>query len=190
MKPTLTTICLVAALSFTAPDLFAASSDVEIHCVAKKVSEDTKKASAQARMGKDMFGQPTLLTGGGTNRAKENWVYDVTIENKTFKELAGLEVKYTIFFEQEQLGVKANPAPRHQNGTFNIPTLKAHEKGSFTTDSVELRKSNLVGNFHYANGAKLNAQDTLVGLAVRVYQNGQQLAEYANPSTLAKEKWE
>jgi hypothetical protein len=29
-----------------------------------------------------------------------------------------------------------------------------------------------------------------VGVAVRVYQNGQQFAEYANPSNLTREKWE
>jgi hypothetical protein len=35
-----------------------------------------------------------------------------------------------------------------------------------------------------------NAQDTLVGLAIRVYQGGQLFAEFANPSTLLHEKWE
>jgi hypothetical protein len=40
------------------------------------------------------------------------------------------------------------------------------------------------------NGAKPNAQDTLVGLAVRVYQVGQQFAEFDNPSTLLREKIE
>ena len=130
------------------------------------------------------------LRGKGTNRTKENWIYEVTLENKTFKALAGLEIKYTIFFTQEKLGVKADPTPHHQNGTLTIPALQAHEKKSFTTDTVELDKSNIVGEWHYANGAKPGAHDTLVGLAVRVFQNGQQLSEYANPSTLLREKWE
>jgi hypothetical protein len=46
----------------------------------------------------------------------------------------------------------------------------------------------LVGHWHYESGAKPNAQDTLVGLAMRVYQGGQQFAEFANPSTLLREK--
>ena len=75
-------------------------------------------------------------------------------------------------------------------GVSASPPLKSHEKTSFTTEAVELKKSNLVGHWHYSSGAKPNAQDTLVGVAVRVYQNGQQFAEYANPSTLAREKWE
>ena len=75
-------------------------------------------------------------------------------------------------------------------GVSASPPLKSHEKTSFTTEAVELKKSNLVGHWHYSSGAKLNAQDTLVGIAVRVFQNGQQFAEYANPSTLTREKWE
>ena len=164
---------LVIAPVIAANVVRAANFDVEIHCVAKRVSQEVKKAS-----------------DGGAATTKEHWVYDVTIENKTFKDLANLEVKYIIFFKQEQLGVKAEATPRRQTGSTTIDLLKPHEKKSFSTDSIELNKANLVGNWIYHSGAKPNAQDTLVGLAVRVYQGGQQFADYANPSTLAKEKWE
>ena len=149
----------------------AGNFDLEIHCVARRIDQTVKKAS-----------------DGGANETKEYWVYDVTIENRTFKELANLELKYVIFFKQEQLGVKAAATPRQQSGSFSIDSIKSHEKKSFSTDPVELNKSNLVGNWIYSSGAKPNAQDTLVGLAVRVYQGGQQFAEFANPSTLLKEK--
>jgi len=162
------------AASFVAAHVsMAGNLDVDIHCFSKKLDENVKKASE-----------------GGANRTKEHWVYEVTVENRTFKELANLDVKYVIFFKQEQLGVKAPPTPRQQNGSFSIPSIKSHEKKAFTIDAVELTKSNLVGEWHYPSGAKPNAQDTLVGLGVRVYQNGQQFAEYANPSTLTREKWE
>jgi hypothetical protein len=161
------------AFALMAHASIAGNFDVEIHCVPKKLDENVKKGS-----------------DGGANIGKEHWAYVLTIENKTFKELADLEVKYVIFFKQEQLGKKTDATARRQSGSFSIATLKSHEKKPFTTDAVELKKSNLVGNWHYTSGAKPNAQDTLVGLAVRVYQNGQQLAEYANPSTLTREKWE
>jgi len=164
--------------------------DLEIHCVAKKVSEDLKKASSDTKMGKDMYGQPALITGGGTNKKKEDWVYDVTIENKTFKDMANVEVKYLIFFKREKLGVKADPTPDRKAGSAAVGVLKAHEKKTITTDAVELQKANLVGEFHYASGAKINVQDTLTGVWVRVFQDGQQISEYANPSNLSKEKWE
>jgi hypothetical protein len=166
-------ICPLVALFVAASRVVAGNTDVEIHCVPKKLDEAVKKAS-----------------DGGANTTKEHWRYEVTVENKTFKELGNLEVKYAIFLKQEQLGTKSAPTPRHQNGSFSIPGLKPHEKKAFTTDSVELTKSNLVGNWIYSSGAKINAQDTLVGLVMKMYQNGQQFAEYGNPSTLTREKWE
>jgi hypothetical protein len=88
------------------------------------------------------------------------------------------------------LGLKADPTKRQRNGSFSIDLLKPHEKKSFSTDPVELSKSNLVGHWHYESGAKPNAQGALVGLAVRVYQDGQLFAEFANPSPLPREKVE
>jgi hypothetical protein len=152
----------------------AGNSDVEVHCAAKKLDEKVNQGS----------GEGTLAM------TKEHWTYEVTIENKTFKDLADVEVKYVIFFNQEQLGVKAAPTLRRQPGTATLGLLKAHEKKSFSTDAVELKKENLVGNYHYASGAKPGAHDTLNGLGLRVMQAGQQFAEYANPSTLLREKWE
>ena len=151
----------------------AGNFEVEIHCFPKRVDQTVKKAS-----------------DGGANETKEHWIYDVTIENKTFKELSNLDLKYVVFFAQERLGVKADPTKRQQNGSFSIDLLKSHEKKSFSTNPVELNKSNLVGHWHYESGAKPNAQDALVGLAVRVDQGGQLFAEFANPSTLLNEKVE
>ena len=149
----------------------ACNFDVEIHCFPKRIDQSVRTAS-----------------DGGVNQTRERWVYDLTIENKTFKELTNVDLKYVIFFKQEQLGVKAAATPRQQSGSFSIDDLKPHEKKSFSTNPVELNKSNLVGHWHYESGAKPNAQDTLVGLAMRVYQGGQQFAEFASPSTLLREK--
>jgi hypothetical protein len=173
MRTICSALVTTLALSVAVHTIVAGNFDVEIHCTPKKVDSVVNKGS-----------------DGGANRTQEHWNYDVTVENKTFKDLGALDVKYAIFYKQEQLGVKAAATPKTQQGSFTIPGLKPHEKKSFATDSVELNKSNLVGNWIYTSGAKPNAIDTLVGLAVRVYQNGQQFAEYANPSTLLKEKWD
>ena len=166
-------LSFVVVLMITARSSVAGNFDVDIHCTPKRIDQTVKRAS-----------------DGGANETKEHWVYDVTIENKTFKELANLDLTYVIFFKQEPLGVKAAPRPRQQSGSFSIDSLKSHEKKLLTTNPVELNKSNLVGHWHYESGAKPNAQDTLVGLAVRVYQGGQQFAEFANPSALLREKVE
>jgi hypothetical protein len=174
MKAILTTLCSIAAINFIGTDLRADISQVEIHCVPKKVDTNGNQPSR----------------AGHVTRTKEHWSYDVTVENKTFQDLSGLEMKYVIFFNKEKLAARDAAASRRQNGSLSIGSLKPHEKKVFTTDSVELDSSRLASDYYYADGGRQKAQDTLGGLWVRVYQNGQQLAEYANPSTLTKERWE
>ena len=160
---------LVAGVSSS----FAGSNDVEIHSTPKRLDQTVAKAS-----------------DGGANLTREHWAYEITVENKTFHELSGLQAKYVILYTHEQLGVKASATPKRANGTFEIDQLKPHEKKTFTTKPVELEKSNLVGNWIYSSGAKPGAQDALVGVALHLEQGGQQFAEFANPSTLSKEKVE
>jgi len=73
---------------------------------------------------------------------------------------------------------------------LRVILISIFTSGRGESDPVELNKSNLVGAWIYSDGAKPNAHDRLVGLAVRVYENGQQFAEFANPSTLLREKRE
>ena len=165
---------ILLTLIASSPVGMAGNFDIEIRCVSKPIDQTVNRGSGD----------------GGVNATKEHWVYDVTIENKTFKDLANLDVNYVIFFTQEQLGVKAGPIKRQQSGSFTIDVLRTHQKKMFSTNPIELKKSNLVGAWIYSSGAKPNAQDKLAGLAVRVYQDGQLFAEFANPSTLLREKVE
>jgi hypothetical protein len=73
----------------------AGNFDVEIHCFPKRIDQSVRTAS-----------------DGGVNQTRERWVYDLTIENKTFRELTDLDLKYVIFFTQERLGLKADPGKR------------------------------------------------------------------------------
>jgi hypothetical protein len=168
---------LFAAVSLwiALPAAHAGLDDLEFSCVAKKFDQTTKLGSM----------------GGDANVTKEQWGYEVTLENKAFKDLTGLEIKYIAFYKTEQLGSKAAPVLRHKNGTSKIETIKGHEKAEFHTDAIELKKSSLSGGYIYADGAKISVQDSLAGLWIRVYQNGAQIAEFAKPTSLVtKEKWQ
>jgi len=168
---------LFAAVSLwiALPAAHAGMDDLDITCVAKKLDQTTKVSSG----------------GGDANVTKEQWGYEVTLENKAFKDLAGLEIKYITFYKTEQLGSKAPPTQKHKSGASKIETIKGHEKAAFKTDAVELKKSSLSGGYTYADGAKISVQDALVGLWIRVYQNGAQIAEFAKPTSLVtKEKWQ
>jgi hypothetical protein len=71
-----------------------------------------------------------------------------------------------------------------------IDALMPHQKKTFTTNSVELNKSHLTGHWYYSGGERIKAEDTLTGIWVRVYQSGQVIGEYANPSFLSTEQWQ
>ena len=91
----------ILLLASWAGEMRGADSDVEIHCVPKRVDQDVKQAG-----------------DGGAAVTKEHWIYEVTIENKTFKPLSDLELKYVIFSTKEHLGTKTNAASSRQNGIF------------------------------------------------------------------------
>lgn len=166
-------IVLLALLVFAGSSLFAASEILDIHSVPRKLGQETTKAS-----------------DGGAERTREKWGYDLTLENKTFQPLNSLEVRYIIFYKSEKLGHKAGPALERQTGILQIPVLVSHQKKTITTEPVELKRSHLVGNWIYRSGAKPNANDILVGIWVRVFQDDQQIGEYANPSSLKTNKWD
>jgi hypothetical protein len=95
-----------------------------------------------------------------------------------------------IFYKKEELGKRTADKPERQTGSFTIGALKSHEKKSFTTNSVELKKAHLNNGYYFEDGGRQAAQDTLGGIWVRVMQGATQIAEYANPSILLKEKWD
>lgn len=173
MKNVVKLLIVVVALAVNSA-VPAGNPDVEIRCVPRKAGSKVNPGSGE----------------GGKAVAKDSWVYDITIENKTFRDLADLEVKYIIFFKQERLGSKEPAKSRRQNGSLTLPLLKAREKKTLATEPVQLTTASLIGAYYYPDGAKIKTQDSLDGLWVRVYQNGQQFAEYANPSVLTREKWE
>ena len=168
-----TSLRLLFSLLFSAAaasSLRAADSDLEIHSTPLKIDSTTTKAS-----------------DGEATRTKEHAVYQLTIENKSFHDLTGLQVKYVILYTHEKLGEKASAKPKRKTGSFSITTLKARETLTFKTDAVELDKAVLVGDYIYHSGAKPNAQDALAGVVLHVEQNGQIFAQFANPSNLSKE---
>jgi hypothetical protein len=122
---------------------------------------------------------------------KEQWAYNVTIENKSAKDHAGLEVKYIVFASDVTPGSKAPPKLVRKPGTKNIDTLKSHGKTTFATEPVEITKSQLSGGVTWGSGARPRSNEALEGIWIRIYANGELLAEISRPPALAtRESWE
>jgi hypothetical protein len=167
---------LIALLGALSPVVQAGNADLIINSVSKKFEENVTVPN----------------TGNGSiSEKKEQWGYVVTIENKMFRPVAGLEAKYVVFYKQEEIGSKAAQRLQRKSGTVAIPEIAGGAKTTFRTNPVDLKKAVLNGNYYFANGAKSKAEDSLSGIWVRIYQNGALFAEYVRPSSLSsKEKWE
>src|SRR6516162_2988393 len=138
---------------------YAGNSDVEIHVTPKKQTSTATSSNSGIFQGD-----------------KEQWAYEITIENKTFKDLANVDVTYQVFFSRENIGEKAVPKAERLKGSITVPVLRSHEKQTIKTDMVLLKNVQLIGDYYYPSGARAAAHDSLNGLWVRVMLGGQQFA--------------
>ena len=141
------------------------------------------------------------LRGGARNansdviKKSEQWGYTVSVENQGFSDLSNLQVKYIIYYKHEELGIKGPPQKKTKTGAYTIDKINSLDKTSFNTDSVTLKKASLVGPVggyeFFGNGAKPSVADTLDGLWVRIYKDGNLLGEFAYPAGLtSSETWQ
>ena len=168
---------LVACLlSFGSPAIAAPLAKVQITAQLKRAA-GTKKGNGAA---------------GSQVKATEKVSYALTVKNATFGDLPELTVDYILFVERQKLGEKKtgeSPVER-VTGTANVAGLPKQGSEVVTTDEVSLKTESLVGGYHYINGGRIRAEDSVVGVWVRVSQAGQLVGEYAMPSTIIRRGWE
>ncbi len=119
----------------------------------------------------------------------EKWAYNVEIDNHSFKDISGVEIKYVVFYKVVQAGSKVEKDKR-LSGSATAAVLKNNAQFTFQTDPIELIKTQLIGGFYWGNGAKTRSRDALTGIWVRIFQNGTMIGEYADPSNLTSQDWE
>jgi hypothetical protein len=122
--------------------------------------------------------------------SKEQWGYSITIENKSFQPLQGLDVEYRQYkFDDVRNG---GGALKGVPGATKIPSLGNGEKFKFDTQPVELDKEELKAGWHYTNkSTKEKVADALQGYWLRILKDGQVVFEFQNPPELKKKaKWE
>lgn len=129
-----------------------------------------------------------------TTETKEEWAYKVTIENKSFKDVANVEIKYITFMKPDPEGTKVLTGQiklKRKQGETNAPLIKNFDKFSFTTDSVVLIGTQLDAGWVWMSGANPRSKDALKGLWLRMFVDGRQVAEFIDPPGLKeKETWE
>lgn len=147
--------------------------------------------SAQKKRSESIQGH----VGGGGSKAKdsEKDFFEVKVENQTLGDLSQIKVDYVIFVERQKLGQKMDQPLKvdRVSGTRSIDMLTNREPKTVNTDEFTLAKQNLVGGWTYDNGGRIRAEDSVVGVWVRVSSaDGQVIGEYTNPPTVTRRGWD
>lgn len=118
--------------------------------------------------------------------------YELRLQNQTIGDLPKLSVDYVVFIQRQKLGEKMSDPPHidRVTGTEAIELLNNRAPQSVMTSDFTLHKGSLGGGWTYNNGGRTKAEDTVVGVWVRVMQDGQLVAEYANPSSCKSRGWD
>jgi hypothetical protein len=127
-----------------------------------------------------------------------HWSYKVTIENRSFKDLPGIEVKYIVFVKHETYGGADHARViERKAGSKTVDVLKNAAKWTFNTDALEMHKllMSLTESVHNTTKTlaptNVKQKDSLNGIWLRIYQNGAQIGEYIYPEGLVQsQKWE
>jgi hypothetical protein len=167
------TICFAAlALAVTLAPGRGAPNDFDVKIESKRLGKDRQ-------------------SNGTEKVSTEQWVYNVTIENRAAKDFADLEVKYIVFTSDAKPGSNEPPKLLRKTGSKPVALIKSRAKTNFTTEPIELVKTQLAGGVTYGSGARPRSNDALEGMWLRIYKGEELVAEIVRPTNLAtKESWE
>ncbi len=129
---------------------------------------------------------------GGIAKSTEGVSYAFSLKNLSFSDLGKLTVDYILLVERPKIGDKRND-PIHVErvkGSKAVEALTRQAPQTVTTDELILATENVTGGYIYRDGGRIKAEDTVVGVWVRVLQDGQIVGEYAAPATITKQGWD
>lgn len=149
---------------------FAQMQDVQITATKKKRDEQ-----------KEREGNITITT--------KEIIYNIAVQNKTFKPIAELQVKYMVFLSDSQGGNTGGPVDAAHTGSETLKNLNGQGTVNFETKPIKLMTEDLDAGWVYGSGAGNRAKDKVNGVWIRAYVDGKMVGEYANPSTVKKNTW-
>ena len=131
-------------------------------------------------------------SGGVPSKNDETIHYELRLQNQTTGDLSTLNVEYVVFIQRQRLGERMTDPPKidRVSGSQAVDALNNRDPQSVMTKDFTLHKGSLGGGWTYNNGGRLRAEDSVLGVWVRVSQSGQLIAEYVNPSSVKSRGWE
>jgi hypothetical protein len=143
--------------------------DVQISSAPRKLDEQ-----------KDRSGNVTVTT--------KEIAYKVTVENRAFKTIPELQIKYMIFYVDPKPGSREKPIEAHHKGSETLTNLASNRTTTFETIPFKLSKEELDAGWYWVGSGSSRLKDKVTGVWIRAYSNGNLVGEYSNPTTVSKKK--
>ena len=124
--------------------------------------------------------------GGNKTVTTKEIVYTISVQNKRFKTMPEIQVKYMIFLNDEQAGSTEAGVVKAHTGSESVQNLASNASVTIETKPIRLATEDLDGGWAYYSGAGNRARDKVNGVWVRAYADGKIIGEYANPSTVTR----
>lgn len=160
---------LLLIFSMVATPAFAQFEDVRLSATPKKLDEQ-----------KDRQGNVTVTT--------KEIAYTVTVENRSFKTISELQIKYMIFYLDPKPGSTEKPLEAFHKGSETLTDFASNRTLTFETAPLKLVKEELDSGWYYGSGGSGRSKDRVTGVWIRAYANGDLVGEYSNPTTIAKKR--
>jgi len=154
------------------------------------LSESSFRISAGRKKTKD---KEKSYSGSTWSEKVEDRGYEVVLENRSATQLENLEVKYCIFYEQDEI-------KNHQQhmsegvlcGDFSLSQLSPKTKKTLVTEMVKIYKRELSGGYYYDANIKNVQTGRVRGIWIRVtmkLSSGEKLTrDYCLPDSLGNSK--
>ncbi|MBN8708591.1 MAG: hypothetical protein BGO12_18545 [Verrucomicrobia bacterium 61-8] len=135
---------------------------------------------------REKMGQERGRADGNTTVTTKEIRYRIEVKSRSFKALENVEVKYRVFYKDQEAGATGDGVLRSQNGSEKFPLVGAQATVTLSTKPFQLTTEQLDGNWYYDSGSGNKSSDRVAGIWVRVYINGQLSQEFCNPSTISR----
>lgn len=164
------------------------ASDLQVTTSRKRLNSE----EAYKGFHKHAQSDQTRINPGVKGAKTEEVGYAVNVSNRTFSPMPELEARYIIFVERQQLGAKKGTEQVEKiTGKESVAGMPAKGNATFNTRSVKLHEQSLSGNWIYANGGRIKAADSLIGIWIKFFDGDKEVGEYINPTTLTnRHQWE
>ncbi len=163
--------CLIAAFAF---DVMAQGlGPIHITTNRKRVDKEKKET-------------------GSHTISREEWVQVVELDNRSPRSMDNVTVKYRVYKLDDSHGAKRSEMSLiFEEGEHKIEVLERLKKEVFETTPVKIEVNSLKPGWYYTDGAKGTVKDRLHGVWLKIYEDGELIQEYINPTTLrTSHPWE